>query len=178
MHERTVADNSLLEQRFTKLKADYENQLLQSDQLAGENSQRTMELRKKEEEVQRLKQEIVRGSKVRDGLQKRLRSVEEQKTDVENNRERLKQQINSLERGACVCTCIIVKCDALNDYFCPELESQRRQSDLEKRAYEDIMRERDMLSKVESCMHIFRKMLVACTALYMYATLDSGFEEV
>ena len=94
-----MGDNSLLEQRLNKLRADYENQLMQSDQLAGENSQRTQELRKKEEEVQRLKQEVVRGNKLRDGLTKRLRSVEEQKADVESNRESLKQQIGSLERG-------------------------------------------------------------------------------
>ena len=99
MHERTLGDNSLLEQRFTKLKNDYENQLLQSDQLAGENSQRNAELKLKDEEVQRLKQEIGRGNKVRDGLQRRLRSMEEQKAEVEASRERLKQQISSLDRG-------------------------------------------------------------------------------
>lgn len=99
MHERTVADNGLLEQRFSKLKTDYENQLIQSDQLAGENTQRSLELRKREEDVQRLKQEITKVTKMRDGLQKRLRSVEEQKAEVESNRERLKQQISSLERG-------------------------------------------------------------------------------
>ena len=102
MHERALGDNNLLEQRFNKLKTDYENQLMQSDELAGENSKRSMELKRKEEEVQRLKQEIARGNKVRDGLQKRLRLVEEQKADVESNRESLKQQISSLERGVCV----------------------------------------------------------------------------
>lgn len=104
MHERTLADNSLLEQRFAKLRVDYDNQLVQSDQLAGENKQRTLELRKKEEAVQQLKQEVMRGNKLRDGLQKRLRSVEEQKADVESSRESLKQQINSLERGIYTCS--------------------------------------------------------------------------
>lgn len=94
-----MADNSLLEQRFEKLRKDYENQLVQSDQLAGENKQRSMELRKKEEAVQQLKQEVTRGNKLRDGLQRRLRSTEEQKADIESSRESLKQQINSLERG-------------------------------------------------------------------------------
>lgn len=109
MHERTVTDNGLLEQRFHKLKTDYENQLIQSDQLAGENTQRNLELKKKEDDVQRLKQEIAQGTKVRDGLQKRLRLVEEQKAEVESNRERLKQQISSLERGGVIVCYILLK---------------------------------------------------------------------
>ena len=162
MHERALGDNSLLEQRFSKLKTDYENQLMQSDELAGENSKRSMELRRKEEEVQRLKQELTRGNKVRDGLQKRLRSVEEQKADVESNRESLKQQISSLERGTGICTmyvheCVLHLCTIymyvlvhvlVRCIIFSELENQRRQAEQEKRAYEDIVRERDMLSKV------------------------------
>lgn len=99
MHERAMGDNSLLEQRFTKLKADYDNQLTQSDQLAGRNTQMEMMLRKKEEEVNMLKQETIRGSKVRDGLQKKLHATEAQKMEVESKRDSLKMQINSLERG-------------------------------------------------------------------------------
>ena len=108
MHERAIGDNSLLEQRFAKLKLDYENQLMQSDELAGENRKRDMELRQKGEEVQRLKQEMTRGNKVREGLQKRLRTVEEQKAEVESSRESLKQQISSLERGVYTCICVFV----------------------------------------------------------------------
>lgn len=156
MHERTVADNGLLEQRFSKLKTDYENQLIQSDQLAGENTQRSLELKKREEDVQRLKQEITRGTKLRDGLQKRLRSVEEQKAEVESNRERLKQQISSLERGVV----IVCKCIRVHYLLCPDLENQRRQAELEKRQYEDIVRERDMLSKVYALSHHSGMLLV------------------
>ena len=99
MHERTLADNNLLEQRFTKLKMDYESQLTQSDQLAGQNTQMEMMLRKKDEEVNALKQEVVRGNKTKDGLQRKLRAVEAEKAEVENKRESLKMQINSLDRG-------------------------------------------------------------------------------
>ena len=99
MHERALSDNNLHEQRFAKLKVDYENQLTQSDQLAGQNTQMEMMLRKKDEEVSTLKQEVVRGNKVKDGLQRKLRTVEAEKTDIESKRESLKMQINSLERG-------------------------------------------------------------------------------
>ena len=41
--------------------------------------------------------------------------------------------------STCVCVCVCV-------YI--ELESQRKQAELDKRAYEDIVKERDILSKV------------------------------
>ncbi len=72
---------------------------LYSDQLAGENSQKNAELKLKEDEVAILKGEISRLSKLREGVHKKLRSVEEQKAEVESARDSLKQQIASLERG-------------------------------------------------------------------------------
>ena len=94
-----MGENKTLNQRLDKTQQDYENQLLQSGQLAGENSQKNAELKLKEEEVQRLKQEIARVNKIRDGLNRKLRAVEEQKAEVESSRESLKQQMGSLERG-------------------------------------------------------------------------------
>ena len=76
-----------------------------------------------------LKQEITRGTKVRDGLQKRLCSVEEQKAEVESNRERLKQQISSLKEV------IVCKYTRVHYLLHPDLESQRRQAELEKRQW-------------------------------------------
>lgn len=98
-YERTVKDNDILNQRLTKAQQDYENQLMQSDQLAGENSQKNAELKLKEEEVSALKGEISRINKLREGIQRKLRNVEEQKQEVESSRESLRQQITSLERG-------------------------------------------------------------------------------
>lgn len=69
------------------------------DQLAGENSQKNAELKLREEEVAALKGEIMRVSKLREGAQRKLRLVEEQKAEVESTRDSLKQQIASLERG-------------------------------------------------------------------------------
>ena len=96
-YERVVKDNETLNQRLTKAQQDYENQLMQSDQLAGENSQKSAQL--KEEEILSLKLENGRVNKLRDGVQQRLRATEDQKADVESNRESLKQQIASLEKG-------------------------------------------------------------------------------
>ena len=46
-----------------------------------------------------LKQEILRINKIREGVQRKLRVVEEQKADIESKKESLKQQMTSLERG-------------------------------------------------------------------------------
>lgn len=46
-----------------------------------------------------LKQEIIRVNKLREGLQRKLRGVEEQKADAESKRDALKQQMTSVERG-------------------------------------------------------------------------------
>lgn len=70
-----------------------------SDQLAGENSQRNAELRIKEDEVAALKADIARVNKLREVAQRKLRSVEDQKADVESTRDSLRQQIASMERG-------------------------------------------------------------------------------
>ena len=106
-----MKDNDILNQRLTKAQQDYENQLMQSDQLAGENSQKNAELKLKEEEVSALKGEISRINKLREGIQRRLRNVEDQKQEVESSRESLRQQITSLERGtndySSTFTCII-----------------------------------------------------------------------
>ncbi len=72
---------------------------MQSDQLAGENSQKHAELKIKEEEVTGLKGEITRLSRLREKVARNLRSMEEQKMEVEGHREKLKQEIASMERG-------------------------------------------------------------------------------
>ena len=98
-YERSVKDNEILNQRLNKAQHDYENQLMQSDQLAGENSQKLAELRLKEDEIANLKTDISRVNKLREGLNRKLRMMEEQKNEMESSRESLRQHITSLERG-------------------------------------------------------------------------------
>lgn len=51
-----------------------------------------------------------------------------------------------------------------------ELETQRKQAELEKRACEDLVRERDLLSKVSLLFHIYRNIM--CSLIII------GFEEI
>ena len=94
-----MKDNEILTQRLNKAQQDYENQLMQSNQLAGDNSHKNAELKLREDEISNYKSEINRINKLRDGLQRKLRMVEEQKHEVDFSRESLRQQITSRERG-------------------------------------------------------------------------------
>jgi hypothetical protein len=53
----------------------------------------------KEDDVGALKTETQRLNKMRETIQRKLRSVEDQKADTEQQRETLRGQINALERG-------------------------------------------------------------------------------
>lgn len=53
----------------------------------------------KEDETNALKSETQRVNKVRENIQRKLRAVEDQKVDVEQQKETLKGQIIGLERG-------------------------------------------------------------------------------
>lgn len=79
--------------------AKNKEQLDLSVELAQQSSQMEKELMRKESEVARLKQDVVMGNKIKDGLNRRLKTAEEQKADLESKRESLKLQIGSLERG-------------------------------------------------------------------------------
>ena len=94
-----MKDNDILTQRLNKAQHDYESQLMHSDQLAGENSQKTADLKIKEDEISSLKGEITRINKLREGLHRRIRAIEDQKLEVDSSREALRQHITSLDRG-------------------------------------------------------------------------------
>ena len=55
----------------------------------------------KEDEVTQMKGETARLNKMRETIQRKLRNVEDQKADVEQQKETLKSQIIGLERGRC-----------------------------------------------------------------------------
>lgn len=56
-------------------------------------------LQQKEDEVNSLKTETGRLNRMRETIQRKLRTVEEHKSDVEQSKEILKGDITALERG-------------------------------------------------------------------------------
>jgi len=126
LNERAIKDADILSTRFQKLQGDFENQLISTDTLASENQSRVAELKVKEDEVNQLKQETQRLNKTRETIQRKLRQVEDGKSDLEFQRETLKGQILGLER---------------------ELEACKKQAEGDKKSIDALVRERDLLHK-------------------------------
>lgn len=61
----------------------------------------------REEEVSQMRQEIAKQTKMREAIQKKFHLMEEQKADVDVQRETLKAQIAGLEKGEESHSCII-----------------------------------------------------------------------
>ncbi|XP_067657112.1 cilia- and flagella-associated protein 58-like [Haliotis asinina] len=125
-NERSLKDSEVMHARFTKLTTDYENQVVAADQLAAENQSKVADLKQKEDEVTSLKGETQRLSKAREVIQRKLRQAEDQKGEVEQQRETLKGQVIGLER---------------------ELEAAKKQGEADKKGIDDLVRERDILNK-------------------------------
>lgn len=126
LNEKAMKDTDLLNARLTKVQQDFDQQLLNCDQLATENTQKAAELKAKEDEINGLKQDTVRLTKMREAIQRKLRTIEDQKIEVEQQKETLKGQIAGLEK---------------------ELESSKKQAEADKKAIDDLVRERDILNK-------------------------------
>lgn len=114
LNEKAMKDTDLLNARLTKVQQDFEQQLMNCDQLASENTQKAAELKAREDEINGLKQDTVRLTKMREAIQRKLRAVEDQKLEVEQQKETLKSQIAGLEKGKndhhqCYCIMVGVK---------------------------------------------------------------------
>lgn len=56
-------------------------------------------VQQKEDEVNLLKQEIAKLNKLQEGVQRKLQTSNQQRSDVEKERDGIKNQISSLEKG-------------------------------------------------------------------------------
>ncbi len=57
----------------------------------------------REEEVNQMRQEIAKQTKMREAIQKKFHQMEDQKADVDVQRETLKAQVAGLEKGMGAC---------------------------------------------------------------------------
>ncbi|ELV11671.1 Coiled-coil domain-containing protein 147, partial [Tupaia chinensis] len=88
--------------------------------------QQLKEQKAKEEEVHQMRLDIGKLNKIREQIHKKLRQLEDQKAEVEQHKETLKNQILGLER---------------------EVEASKKQAELDKKAMDELLRERDILNK-------------------------------
>ncbi|XP_006630821.2 cilia- and flagella-associated protein 58 [Lepisosteus oculatus] len=126
LNERATKELEQMHVRNTKLQQENEQNSLSMEQLAQENQQRATDLKVREEEVNQMRQEISKLTKMREATQRKLRQIEDQKVEVEQQRDMLKNQIAGMER---------------------EMEASRKQTEIDKKSIEELMRERDILNK-------------------------------
>merc|ERR1711988_735074 len=124
--ERTKKESEILNTRLTKIQQDFQNQVIQSDHLAAENQKKLAELKSREDEIAGMKAEAIKINKLRETIQRRLQQVEEQKLEIEKERDTSKHKISSLEL---------------------DLGQMRKTLDANKKKQDDLVRERDILSK-------------------------------
>ncbi|KAM8834934.1 cilia- and flagella-associated protein 58 [Synchiropus picturatus] len=126
LHEKATKDLEQQQARNIKLQQESEQLTSVRENLSLENQQIMKELKMREEEVSQMRQEIAKQTRMREAIQKKLNQMEEQKADVDVQRETQRAQIAGLEK---------------------DLESAQKQVDSDKKAIEELMRERDILSK-------------------------------
>ncbi|XP_048360877.1 cilia- and flagella-associated protein 58 isoform X2 [Sphaerodactylus townsendi] len=126
LNERATKELEQFTLRNNKLQQENEQHSLAIEQLMQENQQKNSELRVREDEVSQMRQEISKLSKTRELMQRKLRVVEEHKTQAEFERDTLKNQISGLEK---------------------ELETAKKQAEIDKKAIDELVRERDILNK-------------------------------
>merc|ERR1719449_123817 len=91
-----------------------------------ENSDKAQTLRMRREDIERLKGERDKVVKLHDMLKRKEKSLEEERKDLETNRNGIKQDIKQMQE---------------------KLDSMGRDADSDKKKIEDLLRERDILNK-------------------------------
>ncbi|KAG2497197.1 hypothetical protein HYH03_004786 [Edaphochlamys debaryana] len=127
--EKVQKEYNMLNEKMQKLHHDLEEQIHTNTQLLAENSAKQVELKVKEEEIAAIKAEAARVNKLREQTMKKTKQLDEQRTEVEKERDQLRGELSALER---------------------DLESKQKEVDTEKKKLEELMRERDVLTKLRS----------------------------
>uniref|UniRef100_A0A3B5A651 Cilia and flagella associated protein 58 n=1 Tax=Stegastes partitus TaxID=144197 RepID=A0A3B5A651_9TELE len=126
LNERSNKELEQMQVKNSKLQQECEQLSSAKEHLGLENQQNANELKMREEEVSQMRQEVAKQIKMREAIQKKFHQVEDQKADVDVHRETLKAQITALEK---------------------ELESSQKQVEADKKAVDELIRERDILNK-------------------------------
>ncbi|XP_036406858.1 cilia- and flagella-associated protein 58-like [Megalops cyprinoides] len=122
--EKVAMELEKLKTKNAKLQHEKEYTAESVEQLTLENQQRASELKIKEDEADEIREEISKIELMRETSQRKLHQMEDQKMEMEQQREMMKKQMAALER---------------------ELESTQKQMKIDKKAIRELMRERDIL---------------------------------
>ncbi|XP_005520938.2 PREDICTED: cilia- and flagella-associated protein 58 [Pseudopodoces humilis] len=126
LNEKAGKELEQLKMKYQKLTEESGQQNAMIDDVMKDIGQKTAQLKEIEDEAAQMHLEISKLSKMRDVLQNKLRTAEEQKVDAEHEKNMLKNQIIRLEK---------------------ELETAKKQAEADKRTIDGLVRERDMLNQ-------------------------------
>ncbi|NWY64120.1 CFA58 protein, partial [Erithacus rubecula] len=126
LNEKAGKELEQLKMKYQKLSHESEQQNAMIGDWIKDIGQKTAQLKEAQDEAAQMRVEISKLSKVRDVLQNKLRTAEEQKVDAEHEKNMLKNQIIRLEK---------------------ELETAKKQAETDKRTADGLVRERDMLNQ-------------------------------
>ncbi|NXH94477.1 CFA58 protein, partial [Pachycephala philippinensis] len=126
LNENAGKELEQLKMKNQKLTQESEQQSAMVDDVMRDIGQKTAQLKEAEDEAAQMRLEISKLSKMRDVLQTKLRTAEEQKVDADHEKSMLKNQIIRLEK---------------------ELETAKKQAEIDKRTTDGLVRERDMLNQ-------------------------------
>jgi len=124
--ERSNKENRLLETRFNRLQGEYQAQADVADQLAADIQKKLNELKSRDDEIGKLKQEMGRLKTMREAVQRKLQNSEEVRLENELKRDTLKSQLIALEK---------------------ERERLLKIREQDKKHVDELARERDILNK-------------------------------
>ncbi|NWT10307.1 CFA58 protein, partial [Vireo altiloquus] len=126
LNENAGKELEQLKAKNEKLTQESEQQSAMIEDVLKDIGQKTAQLKEAEDEAAQMRLEISKLSKMRDVLQNKLRTAEEQKVDADHEKTILKNQIIRLEK---------------------ELETAKKQAEIDKRTTDGLVRERDMLNQ-------------------------------
>ncbi|KNE65033.1 hypothetical protein AMAG_10700 [Allomyces macrogynus ATCC 38327] len=124
--DKMVAESDLLHAMKLKLEEEVDHHLYTANQLVAENQKLAQEVKLADDDVDRIQTDFKSVAKMREMLQRKLKQVDEMKAVAEQDRDALKSLVYSLER---------------------QVESHKKQAETDRKQIDDLIRERDILSK-------------------------------
>ncbi|KAI4460742.1 cilia and flagella-associated protein 58-related [Holotrichia oblita] len=126
MTDKAVRDSETINVRFAKMQDELDSVTYNHDRLKKDFMKRANEIRFKEEEIARLKNEVAKYSKSKEIVEARIKQIEDEKSDINVDREKLRQMIGNMSR---------------------EIDLMKRQTDNDKRSLEHLTREKEIMNK-------------------------------
>eukprot|EP01060_Flectonema_neradi_P001118 TRINITY_DN10670_c0_g1_i1.p1 TRINITY_DN10670_c0_g1~~TRINITY_DN10670_c0_g1_i1.p1 ORF type:complete len:774 (+),score=182.79 TRINITY_DN10670_c0_g1_i1:475-2796(+) len=124
--ERAIKEYENINKKTQKYQHDLEAEIERTSAVKAENQNLQAQLRVKENDAASQKQELAKSSKLRDTVQRRNRLLEQQRSEVEHERNTLQLEIQKMEA---------------------DISGGRKACESDRKQIDDLTRERDILNK-------------------------------